>query len=147
VPATWPGDGKIVLLKPISDNARGANWVGGAGGTTNLWDAIDNTPPVGGASAAGTNTSQTHNGTKATTGNYDVNLTSYTTSGIGACDSITLVVGLWNAGGAATGSVVSIQSNPALGSTSTLSTSTPGTYPTGWNWISDSTIQTVYSPT
>src|SRR5213079_3376565 len=43
---SWPGEGNIVLLKPTSDNQIGS-WTGGAGGTTNLWDAVNNTPPVG----------------------------------------------------------------------------------------------------
>src|SRR3990167_2955822 len=43
----FPGEGKVVLLLPISDNARDTLWTGGAGGTTNLWDAVDNKTPLG----------------------------------------------------------------------------------------------------
>src|SRR3990172_8494151 len=38
---------KVALLLPISDNARAALWTGGAGGTSNLYDALNNTPPIG----------------------------------------------------------------------------------------------------
>ncbi len=43
---SWPGSEKIVLLTPTSDFSR-AVWTGGAGGTTNLYDAVNNTPPIG----------------------------------------------------------------------------------------------------
>jgi len=66
---TWPGDGYVICLKPSSDNSRGS-WTGGAGGTTNLWDALNNTPPTG-ATAPGTNTSQISANAVATTGAFD----------------------------------------------------------------------------
>jgi hypothetical protein len=78
----YPGAGNILPLLPVSDNARGTNWVAGAGGTSNLFDALDNTPPVGLALASATNTSQIKNVTSDTTGNYDANLTDYTTAGV-----------------------------------------------------------------
>ncbi len=43
---TWPGVGEILLLLPTADGQRGS-WTGGAGGTTNLWNAINNVPPIG----------------------------------------------------------------------------------------------------
>src|SRR5215831_1775544 len=72
---SYPADGHVVILNSISDNARGSNWVAGAGGTTNLFDAVNNYPPVGLAVGSETNTSQVKNISKDTTGNYDVNLT------------------------------------------------------------------------
>lgn len=51
-----PGPGEVYLLKPVSDVQAGS-WTGGGGGTTNLWDALDNVPPVG-VATPGTNTSQ-----------------------------------------------------------------------------------------
>lgn len=44
---SWPGDAKVVLLVGLSDKVRPALWTGGAGGTTNLWDAVNNKPPIG----------------------------------------------------------------------------------------------------
>jgi len=132
---TWPGDSSIVLLVPISDNARGSNWVGGAGGTTSLFDAVNNTPPIGVATGSGTNLSQIHNVTKDTTGNYDANMTSYTAAGIGPNDVINIVWPYWYLAGAATGDAFLLVSNPqANGGTESIwgATSTAGTFLSGW---------------
>lgn len=66
---SWPGAGYVLCLLPTADNSRGS-WTGGGGGTTNLWDALNNTPPVGAASP-GTNTSQISANAVATTGLFD----------------------------------------------------------------------------
>lgn len=79
--ADWVGDSQIVLLRPTSDNASGG-WTGGAGGTTNLWDAVDNLPAVGKATANQTNTTNIENAVSSTTDNCDFNLTTYTTAGV-----------------------------------------------------------------
>jgi hypothetical protein len=88
---SFPGDGKVALLLPISDNARATLWTGGGGGLTNLWDAVNNTPPVG--IASGNNTSQIEHagGAAGTTDSYDANMTTYTTAGVGASDTVKLV--------------------------------------------------------
>jgi hypothetical protein len=113
---SWPGEGRIVLLKPISDNAKGG-WTGGAGGTSNLFDAVNNLPPVGVAVASETNTSQIKNLVSSITDNYDANMTDYTTAGITATDTITLVQAFCDTGeGIATGTkagALQIVSNPA----------------------------------
>src|SRR6266576_2619312 len=145
---TWPGEGKVVLLLPISpDNARGANWVAGAGGTTNLWDAVNNVPPAG--AATGTNTSQLHNITKDTTGNYDANLTTYTTAGVGATDIVNIVQPIWNVSGANATAAAQLVSNPVAnaGAASTVSWTgfAPGAFPTNWNWVAPP-AQFVYNP-
>lgn len=147
---TWPGSGKVVLLRPITDNARGANWVGGAGGTTSLFDALDNTPPVGVALASATNTSQIKNVTKDTTGNYDANLTTYTTAGLVATDTVNVVHPHWNIGASGTGisHAMLLVSNPAAnaGVESTFSpTNIAGTFPTNWSWQVPA-VQVVYAP-
>lgn len=73
---SWPDPtSTVTCLRPVADSARGTNWVAGGGGTTNLWDAIDNTPPVGLSTA--TNTSQVRNSAKDTTGLYDVAVEAY----------------------------------------------------------------------
>ena len=85
---SWPGEGKIVVLKPISDNAVGTGWVDGDGAGT-LFGSVDNIPPVGvGTAADGT---QIKNLTSTTTGNYDANCTTYANAGIVAGDLITVV--------------------------------------------------------
>lgn len=90
---SYPGSGKVVYLYPASDNARGANWTAGAGGTSNLWDAVNNVAPTTGvASGSATDTSQIKNAnTSDTTGNYDANMDSYSTAGIASGDTIAVV--------------------------------------------------------
>lgn len=146
---SWPGSGKIVLLKPISDNARGTNWTAGAGGTTNLFTAMDNTPPVGVALASATNTSQIKNVAKDTTGNYDANLATYTTGGLISTDTVNVVQSVWNLGSSAASTIshgMKLVSNPAGGTEDTFTpTAIAGTYPSNWSWRKP-TAQTVYAP-
>jgi hypothetical protein len=117
---SWPGAGSIVYLDAISDNARGANWTGGAGGTSNLFNAVDNDPPSGVSAASDTDLTQIKNtNTADTTGNYDTNLESYTTAGLTASDSITLVQSVLQVGSSSATNVsgaIQIVSNPAQGS-------------------------------
>lgn len=146
---SWPGSGKVVLLKPISDNARGANWTGGAGGTTNLFDAVDNTPPVGISTAgAPTNTSQIKNIAKDTTGNYDANMTTYTSAGIVASDTINVVQAYINhCCTASVDGAVRLVSNPAgnAGADSTFTAISIGGYASGCRWLA-AAGQVAYSP-
>lgn len=85
--AAFPGAGRVVLLLPISDNTR-TNWTAGAGGTTNLFDAINNLPPAGLASASETDTSNIESASSTGTATYIANMTSYATAGISASDTI-----------------------------------------------------------
>lgn len=135
---SWLGDARVINLFPVSDNARSTEWTGGAGGTTNLFDAVDNRPPVG--TATETNTTQIEHAGGAT-GSYDANMTSYTTAGIGASDTITVVqLATIHGEDIATGAKLlafSVVSNPAIASSGnyTVGDSTPtdlGTFPTEW---------------
>lgn len=147
---SYPGPRNIVLLVPVSDSARGANWLGGAGGTTNLWDALNNQPPVG-VAFNGTDTSQVRNAASDSTGNYDANLTTYTDAGITANDTITLVHPLWALGcnsATATNIARLLVSNPQSngGTESTQSTGViAGTYPSNWKQPNNGT-HIVYGP-
>lgn len=87
---TWPGDGQVILMQPVSDNARGA-WTAGAAGTTSLFDAVNNVPPVGVADASATNTSQIKNKSATNPSSCDLNLASYTTAGLVATDTINAI--------------------------------------------------------
>lgn len=137
---TYPGAGNIALLVPISDNARASLWTGGIGGTTSLFDAVDNKPPVG--TATETNTSQIeHAGSAAgTTDAYDANMTTYTNAGIGAGATINVIVPLINHGeDVTTGTKLltfSVVSNPAIASAGNFAAGLDGgllgTYPSGW---------------
>jgi hypothetical protein len=139
---TYPGDGKVVLLLPISDNARAAKWTGGVGGTTNLWQAVGNTPPVGKPSASATDTTQIeHAGSAAgTTDAYDANMTTYATAGIASGDTINTVEFIEADGeDIATGTKLlnfEVLSNPVIASPGNVTAGSDvgacGTYPTNW---------------
>jgi hypothetical protein len=148
---------KVGLAVPISDNAIGTGWVGGAGGTTNLYTGVDNKPPVGVADT-GTNTSQIRNATSAIS-NYDANLQTYTTVGVGASDTVIAVQPVIATAAPVTTSAklgtVGLSSNPAitniaLGAGGTAgafwSGLADGTYPTGWK-VSFGTLTTSPSVT
>lgn len=137
--SVFPGAGKVYTLRPISDNARNG-WTAGAGGTTNLWDAIDNSPPVGLTAASQTNTSQVKSATNSATDNYDINLATYTTAGITSGDTIVSMVARVVHGeeintGTKSGAI-KIQSNPAGAAEATFTYGSDigavGTYPSNW---------------
>jgi hypothetical protein len=136
---TFPGVGKVVALWPTSDSAI-AGWTGGAGGTTNLWDALNNVPPTGVATASATNTSQIKDAVSSATDNYDANCTTYTAAGIGASDTIKVVQPFGAAGPGTAVSIarsIGVVSNPAISDVTGLATSSAvSTYPTAWNlWV------------
>ena len=79
---------KVALLLPISDNARATLWTGGTGGTTNLYDAVNNTPPVGSATESDTTQIEHAGGAAGSTDAYDANLTTYSTAGVGSGDTV-----------------------------------------------------------
>lgn len=113
---TYPDPTEVIVpLRPVSDNARG-NWTAGAGGTTNLYQALDNVPPVGLSSASATDTSQIKDVTSSATSDADFNCKSYTAAGISAADTITSVMAAANASQATATTIsvgVSIVSNPS----------------------------------
>lgn len=117
---TWPGEGKIVLLVPISDNARATLWTGGVGGTTNLFDAVNNTPPIGTATETDLTQIEHAGGAAGSTDAYDANMTSYATAGIAASDTITAIqFWIWHGEDSATGTKLlnfSLVSNPTQAS-------------------------------
>jgi hypothetical protein len=90
--AGFLGPSNVGLLLPISDNGTHTGWQAGAGGTTNLWQGVDNVPPAGLASASETNTSNIEN--TGTAGTYTANLQTYTTGGVGASDTVLAVQSL-----------------------------------------------------
>lgn len=156
---SWPGSGKVVLLKPISDNAGGAGWTLGTGTALggNGFAAVDNIPPVGVADlAAGSDPKQIRNASSNANSNYDANMTSYSTAGLVAGDTVNVVVPFVSTAAPVTTSAklgtVGVVSNPAItnvnlgaGGTSGAfwSGTTAGTYPTGWKWSSGTTT---YAP-
>lgn len=118
---SWPGAGGVAYLFPTGDNARGANWTAGAGGTSNLYAAVDSiVPTTGVATGSATDTTQIRNtNTADTTGNYDADMQSYTTAGFIAEDTIQKVQTVMLGGSSDTTYVTSamqVVSNPAQGS-------------------------------
>lgn len=152
---TWPGSGKVILMLPISDNNRGAWTQGaGAGGTTNLFDAVNNIPPAGVADASATATSQIKNRTTTNPTNCDLNLDTYTAAGIVTGDTINYVQ-LWANHGEdpATGTkagTVTIVSNPAGSAGSSFdfgeNVGTQGTYIGNWRWTDINATSKVEAP-
>lgn len=133
---TWPGDGKVVMLFPISDNAR-VGWTNAAAGTTNLFNDVDNTPPLGVASPT-TQPQQIKRAANNTTDTYDANLTSYTTAGLDAADTLNAItiwfnIGYSNANVSSQG--LQMLSNPVISEfTTSTDGSVAGTYNSHWTW-------------
>jgi hypothetical protein len=126
----------VVCLLPTSDNAR-ANWTDGAGGTTNLFGSVDNTPPTGVATSGSGATNQIENPISGAA-NYDANLASYTTAGVGAGDTVKAIYTVIEAGSSSTTGSDTIThamvSNPAIAANGTNSVDiVAGTYPASWN--------------
>jgi hypothetical protein len=149
----FPGEGNVVLLLPVSDNTVGS-WTGGSGGTTDLFEAINNTPPAGTDSES--NTTQVENEISGGGTNYVANMTSYSSAGIGAGDTITLVqlyveAGEDTSGGFKTGTA-KIASNPTGSFPSDGLFGTPvgsgaiGVWPINWGPLPNLAGETLYGP-
>lgn len=141
---SWCGPGKQVLLIPISDNARDTLWTGGAGGTSNLFDAVNNLPPTGTASETDSTQIEHAGGAAGSTDRYDANLTTYLTAGMRAGDKFLVGRGVIVTGeDIGTGDkLLSFEglSNPVIASTGSFNVFTAGasnalgTYPSNWKF-------------
>lgn len=137
---------RVVLLLPASDSST-TGFTAGAGGTTNLFNAVKNTPPVGVVLASGTNTSQIKDATSNTTDNYVALTQSYGAAGV--LGPIVLIQGVVNHGNSSVTSRtygINVTANPAGGVevTGATGTTAAGTYPTGWTTLKTAPI---YAPT
>jgi hypothetical protein len=82
---------KVNLALPISDNTV-TGVTDNNGVTTNIWQCVDNIPPAGVASAdEAANPKAGMHFTASVTDNYIANLTTYTTLGVGASDTVLAV--------------------------------------------------------
>jgi hypothetical protein len=154
---SWPGSGRVVLLLPVSDNAKGTGWTNDAASTTNLFNSVDNTPPIGIAdTSGGTGLNQLRNATSNANSNYDANMTTYAAAGIDTNDTVNVVDPIVATAAPVSTSAkqgtVGVVSNPAItnialaaGGTSGAfwSGSAGGTYASGWK-ISHGTV--TYAP-
>ena len=135
----WLPTSKIILLKPVSDNSIGT-WLAGAGGSSNLYDALNNIPPVGVATGSASNTTQIKNANSSGDQDILLNIESYTAGGLPAGSTVDFVSPIMNGGnGTATTCTggVWINSNPAqtAGGLSTRigqSGQAAATFPTKW---------------
>lgn len=137
---SWPGDGAVVLMLPISDNNRGA-WVAGAGGTTNLFEGVNNTPPVGVADASATNGSQIKNKSTTNPTSCDLNLDTYTNAGVTGTVNVIRVIAVTGedpATGTKAGTIEMV-SNPAIGPSASFdygnNAGAQSTYLGLWFWV------------
>lgn len=141
---SWIGEGKIVLLLPVSDSQVGS-WTGGLGGTTNLFQAINKTPPNG--TATEDNTTQIESADSSgdnSTDEYRANLTTYSTAGINVASNIRCGFLLVNHGedvGTGTKTITyGLYSNPTQSNLVINADVTAGSsgalasYPSGWWW-------------
>lgn len=134
---TWLGvDGGVVMQRPTADNGTRVGWTGGAGGTTNLWDALNNVPSVG-VTDPGTNTSQIRDAAASATDNYDAVLQSLRAAGVpvGAVVNAVQSIGIFGATGVINTSL-QLTSNPVEGAETVVAAQAaggaPGTYPSNW---------------
>lgn len=132
----FPAEGIIGHCVPISDKAR-TGFTAGAGGTEKLWEALDNAPPTGVVLASATNGSQIKDGTSNTTDNVEENLTTYTSLGVGASDTLKVVQGVFASGYSTITSQVTggaLASNPEIAEvTKSSGAVAAATHPTGWS--------------
>jgi hypothetical protein len=79
---SWPGETRLRWMLADADQLRDAGWVAGAGGTTSLFEALNNNPPTGVADVSATNTSQIKNGNNATGDRYDALMQTRAEAGV-----------------------------------------------------------------
>lgn len=136
---------RVVTMHPTSDAQRGS-WVAGAGGTTNLWNAVNNAPPLGTASE--TDLTQIENNDTSpdnSTDEYRPDCGSLVGIGFDTAVDRATIVQLWichgedvNAG-TKTGSFAMFAGPPSAPSGYSTFTfgndiGALGTYPTNWIW-------------
>ncbi len=131
---SWCGNGQVVLLRPTADSSR-VGWTDGAGGTSALWDAVNNTPPTGSASPGAT--TQIKDTASNTTDTYVATLATYTAAGVPAGSTVTTARIIGNIGqvGTSAHSFGLASSNPTIAEVTRSGTAAAaGTFPTNWVW-------------
>lgn len=156
--SSWPGEGKIVVLRPTADSTVGTGWT--LGNTTatggNAWQRLDNAPPDSATDlTTAADADQIRNATSNANVNYDATMTTYTAAGV--TGTVNVVVPIIATGAPVTTSAkqgtVGVASNPTIANISLGAGGTSGafwsgvamgTYPTGNKW---SFGTTTYAPT
>jgi len=132
-------NGAIAFVRPVSDDTV-TNWTAGAGGTTNLWTAVDNQPPSGLASANETNTTNIESASSTGTATYIAQMAAYDTLGLVAFDMILAVqITISQGEDIATGTkngTFECTTNPVIGSTAFIAGSDGGAHGAELNlWV------------
>jgi hypothetical protein len=154
---SWPGDGHVVLLLPTADSAVGAGWTNDAASASNIFNAVDNTPPGGIAdTTSGNGLHQIRDATTGADEAYDATMTTYTAAGVPAGATINVIDPIVATGAplvtSAKQGTVGMVSNPAITPIALAAAgvsgafwqgNAAGTYPTGWK-ISHGTV--TYAP-
>lgn len=150
---TWPGNGKVVMLKPVATTER-VGWVAGAGGTSGLFEAIDNRPPTGVKAASATNGSQIKDATNNSTDTTSYEMASYSTpvenggGGVGGSDTVRVLMPILRGGqdsATARNIGLTVVSNPAIAETiNSNAAAIAETEPTNWTTHN---IAYTYDPT
>jgi hypothetical protein len=131
---SWPGPGYVLAVMPASDGSR-TGFTTGAAGTTNLYKAVGNRPPIGKASGSTTAESQIERESANTTDNYTANLQTYAEAGLGANDKVMVAQTVLSHGNSTTTAIsMSLTAtNPTIAEqTFAGKAEAAGTYPTGW---------------
>lgn len=84
--AEFPGEGKVVMLRPTSLNAGGSWREGDGSGTANMSAAVSTKPPPG--NSVETASTNIESAASSTTDNCDMNMTTYLAAGITAGDTV-----------------------------------------------------------
>jgi hypothetical protein len=135
---SWSGEGKVVALRPVADVSR-VGWTDGNAGTANLFDALDNSPPIGETISLTTATSQIERVANNSTDNVVVECASYADAGITAADLITVITSLMSVGQSTTTATSfkgQITLNPAEGTftTGSAGAALAGAWSAGTGW-------------
>jgi hypothetical protein len=138
---SWPDPaGVIAFLKPTADDQRVGGWRNGGGGVTNLWDGVDNIPPVGSNSpTAASQIFEQENDVGAN--NYDARVETYASKLTGTIKLVQPLAfhGFGSSGGVNQG--LSGVSNPASAEvTNTSPTTAVGAFPANWGLIKGTTV-------
>jgi hypothetical protein len=134
------GAGQSILVLPTTDPGSLNSWTGGAGGTSNLWDAVNNIPPQGDTSSS--NVKYIKNAASGGNLDYIPTAQTYATAGVGASDTVNAVMAITNDCEAVSTATkvggVWINANPAQTAGGNNfdygndTATTCGTFPSGW---------------
>lgn len=139
---SWCGPGNVVLLKPTYDSTNTSTlWLGANGGTTNLYDAVNNVPPIGDATADDTKRIECVD--KTGVNMFSVGLETYASKGITSFSFITAMQG-WVCHGEEASTGTKTGNMRAYITDSSYALLSPydfgnnvgaiDTYPTNWAW-------------